>query len=104
MAAPVYATVDDWITYTGAPGEIEPRYLAIASAQIDRALRGAVYDVDDDDLPTDDDIAAAIRDATCAQTRPLLTPAGNPTGGLTVEARDILMGAGLLPARAWVTG
>lgn len=50
----------------GAPTPID-RLLERASEVIDDAIRTAVYDVDDDELPTDDDVAAALRDATCAQ-------------------------------------
>jgi len=43
------------------------RMLERASELIDDHLRRAVYDVDDDGAPTDDDDIAALRDATCAQ-------------------------------------
>jgi hypothetical protein len=43
------------------------RLLSRASREIDKALLRAVYAVDDDGLPTDVDVAVALRDATCAQ-------------------------------------
>jgi hypothetical protein len=43
------------------------RLLERASELIDDHCRTARYDVDDDDLPTDEGVAAALRDATCAQ-------------------------------------
>lgn len=43
------------------------RLLRHASALIDEYTRTARYDVDDDALPTDENVIAALRDATCAQ-------------------------------------
>lgn len=60
--------------YTEAPDvTIDPphdvdRLLERASELLDDYLRTAVFDVDDDTgLPTDADVIAALRDATCAQ-------------------------------------
>ncbi len=68
VAAPVYATVAEYHQYvddsTFAPPD---RLLARASRIVDEVLFGALYDVDADDLPTDPDVAAALRDATSAQ-------------------------------------
>lgn len=52
---------------TIAPPVDYDRLLARASELIDDHVRTAVYDVDDDDLPTDADVIAAFRDAVCAQ-------------------------------------
>lgn len=65
----VYATSSDYATYTGAtaPSGID-RSLAAASLLVEtEMLRTAVYDTDDDGLPTDTDVIEAMRDATCAQ-------------------------------------
>lgn len=54
-------------TVTIDPPEDLDRLLTRASELIDDYCRTAVYDVDDDGLPTDADDIAALRDATCAQ-------------------------------------
>lgn len=70
----VYATQADLVAYTPAkhvdriPGEPEAsRLLAIASKEVLLATRTAVYDTDSDGYPTNTDVRAALRDATCAQ-------------------------------------
>lgn len=73
--ARIYATRADWLAYEAGstlaaqiPAEPEAtRKLTRASERIDDLLVTAVYDVDDDDLPTDATVAQALRDATCAQ-------------------------------------
>jgi hypothetical protein len=63
-----YATLGDLASYLGEdPPDGAAKLLVRASRRVDSALIGAVYDVDDDDLPTDADVAAALRDAVCAQ-------------------------------------
>lgn len=64
----VYATTADYATWLrAAPPSGSRRALAEASRAVDEMLRTAIYDVNDDGLPTDTDVAAALRDATCAQ-------------------------------------
>ncbi len=64
----VYATTADYARWLDtAPPAGSRRALAAASRVIDDMLRTAVYDVDDGGLPTDTDVIAALRDATCAQ-------------------------------------
>lgn len=72
----VYATRADLLAYTAGmtsyavPAEPEAtRVLTRASQRLDATvLRTAIYDTDDvTGLPTDTDVIAAIRDATCAQ-------------------------------------
>lgn len=112
---PVYADIDDYATYVGVPlaKEFPSRIMTRASLEIDKALVGARYETDDDDMPTDADLIDVLRDATCAQARPLVEqwmasfcddpkkqmqmPA--PDGCLTTEAYDILFNARLLPVR-----
>ena len=45
----------------------QARMLSRASREIDKALLGALYDVDSGGLPTDALVIVALRDATCAQ-------------------------------------
>lgn len=112
---PDYADIDDYAAYVGVPlaKEFPSRIMTRASLEIDKALVGARYEVDDDDMPTDTELLAALKDATCAQARPLVEhwmasfcddpkkrmqmPA--PDGCLTTEAYDILRAARLLPVR-----
>lgn len=69
-----YATRDDLVASDFVPSTMtvpdDPeatRLLARASRRIDSLLITALYDTDDQDLPTDVAAAAALRDATCAQ-------------------------------------
>lgn len=116
---PTYASVDDYADYMGEPtaSEFSPRYMTRASLAIDKALVGAIYPTDSGGLPTGNDINGVLltnvfRDATCAQARTLVedwdewpTPPGCcPDCNLTVEAFDILRGAGLLPATIRMVG
>ena len=69
-----YATADDLAAcdflptgITAPTGADAARLLSRASRAVDGILRRAVYDVDDDGLPTDSGVITAVRDATCAQ-------------------------------------
>ena len=67
----VYATSADLAAYTGtaAPADAD-RLLLRASQFLDsRVLRACWYAVDDAGLPTDALVAAAFRDAVCAQVQ-----------------------------------
>ena len=64
----IYATTTDYADYLlDAPPAGARRSLAAASRRIDELILTACYDVDDDGLPTDADISAALTLATCAQ-------------------------------------
>lgn len=70
----VYATADDYAQYvTGGtsvganvPANIGYQ-LQLASAVIDFAMTGAIYDTDDNQMPTDDDVIGLMCLATCQQ-------------------------------------
>lgn len=64
----VYATADDYAAWSGAaaPSDVDRR-LARASELVELATVTAYYDVDAAGMPTDADVLAAFRDATCAQ-------------------------------------
>lgn len=67
-AGRVYATPSDLVVYTGAaPPDDTRRLLLRASRLVEALTRCAVYDVDAEGLPTDAAVAAAFRDAVCAQ-------------------------------------
>lgn len=76
-----YATVEDFTTFLD--GEPAPPYaarlLTVAQQIVDDLLIGAVYDTDDDGNPTDPDVIAALRDATCAEAQ-YLAASGDETG------------------------
>jgi hypothetical protein len=80
----VYATTADYATHLrAAPPTGARRALAEASRDVDDMLLTAVYDVDDDGLPTDPAVAAALRDATVIQAdyrRGLGDPHGRDAG------------------------
>lgn len=67
--ARVYATGDQYATYTGSPAPAGfDRRAARASELLDAVLRSATYDVDTTTgLPTDTDVADALSRACCAQ-------------------------------------
>ncbi|HEY8394725.1 MAG TPA: hypothetical protein VIK92_08010 [Thermaerobacter sp.] len=63
-----YATTDDLERYLSPTPPDADLLLTRASRLIDRLLTSAVYEVDDTGMPVDEQIAAALRDATCEQT------------------------------------
>lgn len=63
-----YATLSDLASWLGeVPPGNAARLLLSATRRVDLALTGAWYPVDDDSMPTDSLVAAALRDAVCAQ-------------------------------------
>lgn len=84
MPAPVYATAEEYDAspygQATAPADITGR-LAIASRDIDELLVTAVYDTDEDQQPTDTDVAEALRDATIAQASYSINPAAGLAEG-----------------------
>lgn len=97
MAQPVYATEAEYNASpygrAAAPSDIADR-LAIASGEIDRLLAAAIYDVDDNEKPTDADQAEAIREATIAQTSHDIDPAaGVPSGALPAGVTSAQIGS-----------
>jgi len=70
MAAPIYADLDDYKTWSGdTAADLPDALFARASSVVDEVLIGAVYAVDGDQQPTDTDVIDALRDATCAQVQ-----------------------------------
>lgn len=66
----VYATSDDYAQYMppglAVPTDIDYQ-LRVASAVIDFAMTGAIYDTDDNGMPTCTDVAEMMCLATCQQ-------------------------------------
>ncbi|WP_370420341.1 hypothetical protein AB8O64_19760 [Streptomyces sp. QH1-20] len=77
----VYASAEQLAAWTGAPAPPgAERLLARASEDIDSALLTSLYPVDEQGDPTDPRIAAALADATCAQTEFWLATGDDGTG------------------------
>lgn len=99
---PVYATSAEYETYSGQtpPADID-RLLTDASDLLDtEVLFAAVYDVDTGtNLPTDADVAAAFRDAVCAQVQYWQEVGeeidiSGPIQGVSIGSVNIQYGAG----------
>ncbi|MGI5162651.1 hypothetical protein [Microbispora sp. CA-102843] len=93
-----YATADDLIDYLDpVPDDAELR-LVRASRVIARAIRTAVYDVDDDGQPTDQKVIDALREATCEQVA--AWSEGGETGtGATPQYDNVSIGSVTLGGR-----
>jgi hypothetical protein len=129
----VYATEAEYAAWLGTAAPAgSTRALRAASGRVDELLIAAVYDVDEDGMPTDEAHLAALRDATCAQAdyqRAVGDPnsvgaagqwasvsigsaslsRGQAAGGGTAsspkyssEAYGILQRAGLIPREPWI--
>lgn len=85
----LYASSGDYAAWTGqdAPDDLDRRVLVRASRRVDRYLVGAVYDVDDAEMPTDPLVRRALREATCAQVE-WWRSSGDITGTGTAERWD----------------
>lgn len=69
MPQRVFATPSDYREYAEEDYEDETlltKRLRSASVEVEKLIRGAVYDVDDDGYPTDADTAEDLAEATCA--------------------------------------
>lgn len=64
-----YATTAEYATSPLTSGTSTDQALVAASLDVDQMLLSSVYDVDADGLPTDTDVADALRDATIAQAQ-----------------------------------
>lgn len=82
MARPLYATADDYLTWTGeqtAPADIA-RLLLRASEDIDEALLAAVYCTDAAGMPVHPEVIEALTNAACAQVEYWQTTGDDGTG------------------------
>ena len=84
-----YATVDDLVPdyVTPAPANAQ-LLLTRATRRVDQALLCAVYDVDEDGIPTDPDHVTALRDATCEQVAAWVE-AGEDGTGASADYSDV---------------
>ncbi|MBE4783910.1 MULTISPECIES: hypothetical protein [Streptomyces] len=97
----VYATTTQLANYLQAAPPLDAaRLLLEASRLLDRDfLIPAVYDVDDDGLPTDAEVAAAFAEAVCAQVEfweevGPETDISGPLEGVTIGSVSLQYGAG----------
>jgi hypothetical protein len=70
----------DAVTPPAAPSDAGV-LLRQASSLVRQAIRGALYAVDSDGIPTDATLALALAEATCAQAAAWSTNGVNPTAG-----------------------
>lgn len=96
-----YATTTQLANYLGAAPPLDAaRLLVEATKLLDSAfLRAALYDVDDDGMPTDDLVAAGFADAVCAQVEfwgevGVETDISGPLQGVTLGSLSLQFGAG----------
>ncbi|MFG3085129.1 head-tail connector protein [Streptomyces parvulus] len=96
-----YATTTQLAEYLGAAPPLDgARLLLEASRLLDRDfLKAAVYDVDDDGLPTDPLVAEAFAEAVCAQVEfwgevGVETDISGPIQGVAIGSVNIQFGAG----------
>lgn len=105
MTAPVYATLEDYKTWSSDDTTtVADALFARASEVLDEALIGAVYAVDRTTLqPTVQTDIDALRDATCAQVQWMLAN-GDTTGtGSAEEWAAVSIGSVSLSGRKTVT-
>lgn len=86
--ARVYATAVQYEDYTGktAPSNVDA-LLRLSSRVVDALLVGTVYDTDADGMPTSEDVAQQLADATCAIARDSAVQ-GVLTGGASAGQWD----------------
>lgn len=90
----VYATTTDYANaLRAAPPSGSRLALAKASAAVDDMLLTAVYDVDDDDMPTDAAVIVALRDATCAQAEDARKYATEAAGSFSIGSVSVTRAA-----------
>lgn len=88
----IYATSAELATWTGvdAPANATA-LLRSASILVRRATLTAIYDVDEaTSLPTDTDLVAALRDATCSQVGTWIALAIDPATGAAAAAGKVV--------------
>lgn len=100
-AGRAYATTTQLAVYLGAAPPLDgARLLAEATRILDAVfLIGALYDTDDDGMPTDPVVAAAFADAVCAQVEfwgevGAETDISGPLQGVTLGSLSLQFGAG----------
>lgn len=96
-----YATTTELAVYLGAAPPVESARLLLRASQLLDAefLIPAVYDVDDEGMPTDPVVAAAFRDAVCAQCEFWVevgeeTDISGPLQGAQIGSVNLQFGAG----------
>lgn len=94
LAGRVYATTTDLANYLNAAPPLDgARLLADASRMLDSLVLGYCrYDVDDDGMPTDEAVAAAIGRAVCAQVA-WWEEIGDSTGAAGVGYGSVAIGS-----------
>lgn len=81
-----YATTDDLERYLSPTPPDADLLLTRASRLIDYLLTSAVYEVDDTGMPVDEQVAGALRDATCEQVAAWIMGGEDGTGAASEYA------------------
>ncbi|MEU1141780.1 hypothetical protein ABZ392_33730 [Streptomyces sp. NPDC005885] len=95
-----YATTTQLANYLGAAPPLDSaRLLLEASKLLDDILLAALYDVDSDGLPTDEEVAAAFVDCVCSQVQfwgevGEETDISGPLQGVVIGSVQLQYGAG----------
>ncbi|MCX5587545.1 hypothetical protein [Streptomyces erythrochromogenes] len=92
--ARVYATAEQYETYTGAaaPADIDHRLLRASTFLDAQVFRMCRYDVTDAGLPSNELVAAAFADAVCAQAQ-WGVEVGDTTGAAGVGWGNVKIGS-----------
>ena len=90
----VYATTADYALHLRAAPPANSRLaLARASAAVDDMLLCAVYDVDDDGMPTDTAVIAALKEATCVQAQDARAAKAAAAGSFSIGSVSVTRSA-----------
>lgn len=87
----IYADSADYLAWTGETTE-PPKIqglLRMASSKVEQAAELAHYETDDKFMPTDEDVAEAFRDATCAQAAHLASNGVDPSTGAAASVKVV---------------
>lgn len=98
MAQPVYATVDDLAADLGdqqQPPANAERMLRDASRDVDDLIVSAIYSTGPDEMPLDDEIREALRDATLALVRWWLATGDDGSGTSQILTSASIAGVSL---------
>lgn len=107
MVAPVYADADALAAWLGDDQTVpaawdQTRVLERASRVVDRLITG-VYAIDGDEQPTDDDVAAAMSEATCAVVEYWIAAGGEDVDRVILGGPIIFDGATITFPPTWVS-
>lgn len=90
----LYANTSDYAKYLRAAPPANSRLaLAKASAAVDDMLLTALYDTDDDGMPTDAAVIAALKEATCVQAQDARAAKAAAAGSFSIGSLSVTRSA-----------